>query len=72
MASGASPRPPRLRQWLPEDMEKALQDVRRGNKKASAAARDNNVPRKTLTDRLQQKVSDNCRLGGGNHSIRKT
>ena len=28
MASGASPRPPRLRQWFPEDMEKALQEVR--------------------------------------------
>ena len=33
LVTGVSPRPPRLRQWLPEDMEKALQEVRSGSKK---------------------------------------
>ena len=45
-------------------MEKALKVVRGGLKKASAAARDNGVPRKTLCDQLHRKVQDDCRLGG--------
>ena len=62
MSSGS--RPARLRQWRQEDMMKALEEVRSGTKKASAAARDNGVPRKTLCDRLHKKVDDDCKLGG--------
>ena len=49
-------RPKRRRQWAQKDMDIALAECREGGKSAAAAARDNDVPRKTLTDRLQGKV----------------
>ena len=53
-------------QWLPEDMEKALEACR-GEQKMTAteASHRFSVPRRTLTDRLKNKVKDSTRGAGG-------
>lgn len=53
----------KLRQWSQEDMEKALEAVRIRKVPPAKAAREYKIPRKTLTDRLQNKVADSCKLG---------
>ena len=51
------------RQWDPESMKKALIDVQEHGMKAATAAKIHGVPRKTLTDRLHNKVKPDCSLG---------
>ena len=55
----------KLRNWSQEDMDKALTDVRERGISERQAARENNVPRKTLSDRLRNKLKggDNCTMG---------
>ena len=55
------------RTWDPEAMQKALVDVRENGMKKGTAARIHGVPRKTLNDRLENKVKDDCRLGKPTH-----
>ena len=52
------------RKWDQVDMDEALADVRLNGLRPSEAARKHKVPRKSLTDRLENKVKDNCRVGG--------
>ena len=47
----------KLRQWRQEDMNQALRACREDNLGLRAAARLYNVPRKTLGDRFNKKVS---------------
>lgn len=54
----------KLRQWSQEDMNLALRACREDNMGLRAASRLYNVPRKTLGDRINRKVSsDNPKLG---------
>ena len=55
----------RLRNWSQEDMEKALSDVRDRGLSERQAAAENNVPRKTLSDRIHKRLKggDNCTMG---------
>ena len=51
------------REWIQENMELALSACRNGSSIRSAA-KEHNVPRKTLADRVNKKVkSDNPKLG---------
>ena len=52
------------RKWSQADMDQALEEVRSNKMTASEASRVFKVPRKTLTDRIQNKVKDNCKAGG--------
>ena len=52
------------RKWSQTDMDQALEEVRSNKMTASEASRVFKVPRKTLTDRIQNKVKDNCKAGG--------
>ena len=54
--------------WSQEDMHAALNDCRNSNLTPTETAKKHNVPRKTLTDRLEKKVKDDCR-GGGSGTI---
>ena len=51
------------RQWDPDSMKNAMRDVQEHGMKAATAAKRHCVPRKTLTDRLQNKVKSDCPLG---------
>lgn len=53
------------RLWSQTDMDQALSEVRSKKLTPSQAAKIFKVPRKTLTDRLENKVKDNCKAGGG-------
>ena len=55
------------RQWDQESMRKALIDVRQNGMKKATAAKLHGVPRKTLTDHLENKVKENCNLGKPTH-----
>lgn len=56
-------------QWSPEDMQRALKACREDKVTPSEAARTFNVPRKTLTDRLHGKVSDDCKTAGRKRAL---
>ncbi|KAK4324211.1 hypothetical protein Pmani_005213 [Petrolisthes manimaculis] len=43
-------------QWTREDMQRAIEACKTGMMTPSQAAKEHNVPRKTLTDRLQRKL----------------
>ena len=51
-------------QWQPADMERALEACREQGMKTAQAAREFSVPRKTLADRLSNKVNDSVRGAG--------
>ena len=52
------------REWSQEDMDAALEDVRINGKSIAEAAKNNNVPRKTLSDRYHKKVKEDTSGGG--------
>lgn len=56
------------RKWGQDDMDKALEDIRLNGMRPSAASKKYDIPRKTITDRLEKKVADDCRGSGpGTH-----
>ena len=52
------------REWSQEDIDAALEDVRINGKSIAEAAKNNNVPRKTLSDRYHKKVKEDTSGGG--------
>ena len=59
-------------QWRPEDMQRTLQACREDGITPPEAARTFNVPRKTLTDRLQGKVDEGCKTAGRKRALTPT
>ncbi|KAK4306646.1 hypothetical protein Pmani_021539 [Petrolisthes manimaculis] len=56
-------------QWTREDMQRAIKACKTGMMTPSQAAKEYNVPRKTLTDRLQRKVSEDCTNAGRKRAL---
>lgn len=60
---GNSKRPKELRKWSEESMISAFNAVKSGNMSISSAAKMFKVPRMTLSDRINGKVSLNAKMG---------
>lgn len=56
-------------QWSREDMQRALEACKTGMMTPTQAAQEHNVPRKTLTDRLEKKVSEDCTHAGRKRAL---